>query len=105
MDNVAGHNVAGYIVAGHIVVEPGDRETYLAGCIGVVQAARQANGCLDFAVSADPVEPGRVNIYERWQSRAAVEEFRGSGPAEELGAAISEVVVSEYEVVQVRHLS
>jgi len=98
-------NVAGYIVAGHIVVEPGDRDTYLAGCISVVRAARQANGCLDFAVSADPVEPGRVNVYERWQSRAAVEEFRGSGPSEELGAAISEVVVSEYEVVQVRNLS
>ncbi|MCF6389290.1 antibiotic biosynthesis monooxygenase [Mycobacterium sp. MBM] len=93
------------IVAGHITVDPRERGSYLAGCIGVVQAARSADGCLDFAISADPVHLGRVNIFERWESRAAVERFRGDGPSGEQESAIREAVVIEYDVVQSRDLS
>ncbi len=61
------------IVAGHIVVYPGQRESYLAGCVGVVEQARRASGCLDFAITADLVDPGRIDIFERWESQSAVE--------------------------------
>lgn len=92
------------IVAGHIIVDPAQRETYLDGCVGVVAAARRAEGCLDFAIAADLVEPGRINIYERWESQDAVEQFRGSGPSEEQGAVRS-AAVAEYDVAGVRSLS
>jgi quinol monooxygenase YgiN len=35
------------IVAGHITVEPQQRESYLAGCVSVVEQARGKAGCLD----------------------------------------------------------
>lgn len=35
------------IVAGHIVVDPQQRESYLAGCVSVVELARRTTGCLD----------------------------------------------------------
>ncbi|MDO0976598.1 putative quinol monooxygenase [Mycolicibacterium frederiksbergense] len=93
------------IVAGHIIVDPAQRATYLDGCVGVVAAARRAEGCLDFAIAADLVEPGRINIYERWESQDAVEQFRGSGPSEEQGAAVRSAAVAEYDVAGVRSLS
>lgn len=93
------------IVAGHIIVDPAERETYLDGCVRVVQAARQADGCLDFAISADLVESGRINIFERWVSQAAVEQFRGGGPSDEQGAAMLSAVMAEYDVADVRGLS
>jgi hypothetical protein len=34
------------IVAGHITVDPEQRESYLAGCMSVVEKARRADGCL-----------------------------------------------------------
>jgi quinol monooxygenase YgiN len=71
------------IVAGHVTVEPQRRESYLAGCVGVVEQAREAAGCLDFVIAADLVDPGRVNTFERWESRAAVDAFRGGGPSDE----------------------
>jgi len=86
------------IVAGHITVDPQQRESYLAGCVTVVEQARATAGCLDFAISADLVEPDRIDIFERWDSRAAVEAFRGSGPSEEQAAAILSASVAEYEV-------
>ncbi len=53
------------IVAGHITVEPQQRESYLTDCVSVVEQARGAAGCLDFAITADPTDPGRVNVFER----------------------------------------
>ncbi len=92
------------IVAGHITVEPDQREAYLAGCVAVVEAARAAAGCLDFAISADLLDPGRVNIFERWDSQAAVEVFRGSGPSDDQGASMLAATVAEYDVTDERQL-
>lgn len=93
------------IVAGHITVEPQQREAYLAGCAGVIEQARRAAGCLDFAISADLLDAGRVNIFERWESQSAVETFRGDGPSDEQGAVMLSAAVAEYDVADVRSLS
>jgi quinol monooxygenase YgiN len=93
------------IVAGHLVVDPDARESYLADCVSVVRQARSTLGCLDFVIAADLVDPGRINIFERWESQAAVEAFRGSGPSDEQGAAIRAASVAEYDVADVRSLT
>lgn len=92
------------IVAGYIDVAPRDREVYLAGCVGVVEQARSAPGCLDFVIAADLVDPMRIDIYERWESRAAVEAFRGSGPDDGQAAMIVAASVAEYGVAAERPL-
>lgn len=90
------------IVAGHIVVEPRLRDAYLGSCAEVVDRARATAGCLDFAISADLTEPGRINIFERWESRAAVEAFRAGGPSTEQSAAMLSGSVAEYDVAEAR---
>jgi quinol monooxygenase YgiN len=92
------------IVAGHLVVDPAQRDQYLSGCVDVVRQARRASGCLDFALSADVVDPGRINIFERWESQAAVEAFRGGGPSDEQGGQIVSASVCEYDVAEERSL-
>jgi quinol monooxygenase YgiN len=93
------------IVAGHLLVAPEERERYLASCLAVVMQARRTRGCRDFAISADLVDPARINILERWDSRQAVEAFRGEGPSDEQGAAILSAMVAEYDIADVRQLS
>ena len=92
------------IVAGHITVDPEQRESYLAGSASVVQKARRADGCLDFAITADLLDPGRVNLFERWESQAAVKTFRRSAPRNKQATAMLSVSVGEYEVADVRPL-
>ena len=75
------------IVAGHVTVEPQQREAYLVGCVSIVRRSRSLAGCLDFAIAADLIDPGRVNIYERWESQAAVESARSSAPGDDLSAS------------------
>lgn len=90
------------IVAGCITVEPEQRAGYLAGCADVVRQAREAAGCLDFAISADLLDAGRINIFERWESQAAVDAFRGAGPSEEQSVAMLTASVAEYDVSDAR---
>jgi heme-degrading monooxygenase HmoA len=93
------------IVAGHLIVNPNQRDNYLAGCKNVVEQARRAPGCLDFAITADLLDLSRVNVFERWESQATVDAFRGDGPSEgQLGAIISAMVV-EYDVTGERSLT
>lgn len=93
------------IVSGHLIVDPDARETYLDGCRTVVEMARAAAGCLDFAISADLLDPGRINIFERWESQAAVETFRGSGTPNDRAAQIRSASVAEYDVDSARSLT
>jgi quinol monooxygenase YgiN len=93
------------IVAGHLTVRPEERDEYLAGCGSVVEQARNKPDCLDFAISADLIDPARINIFERWESQAAVEAFRGAGPSNEQGAAMLSASVAEYDVADTRRLT
>ncbi|GAB3249673.1 hypothetical protein GCM10027425_06670 [Alteromonas gracilis] len=92
------------IVAGHLIVDPDQRAAYLAGCWEVVEQARQTPGCLDFVLAADPLDPARIHVHERWETREAVEAFR-SGPGGEQATAIRAASVSEYDVTGERSLS
>jgi quinol monooxygenase YgiN len=93
------------IVAGHIVVDPQQRESYLADCVSVVEQARRTPGCLDFTITADLVDAGRIDIFERWESQAAVDAFRSSGPSDEQAAAILAASIADYDVADVRSLT
>jgi quinol monooxygenase YgiN len=86
------------IVAGHLVVDSGDRDRYVEDCAPAVAAARQAAGCLDFAVSADSVDPRRVNVCECWRSPELLDAFRGSGPDDGIRDRILAANISQYTV-------
>ncbi len=86
------------IIAGHLIVEAADRDRYIADCAMAVTQARRAPGCLDFALTADLLDPARVNVYERWQSDAELATFRGSGPDAETAARILAAEVHKYRI-------
>ena len=86
------------VVAGHLRVAAADRDAFVARSREAVELARSAPGCHDFAVSADSVDPERINVYECWTDRAALKAFRGDGPDDELSALIVSANVREFEV-------
>ena len=61
-----------FIVAGTLDVDPEKRDEFLQGRKDGVEATRSEPGCLEYAFSADLVEPGRVRIFERWDSKEAL---------------------------------
>ncbi|NHA66615.1 putative quinol monooxygenase [Phycicoccus flavus] len=92
------------IVCGHLEVDPDRRADYLERSADVVRQGRADDGCLEFSMSADLLEPGRIVVLERWRSREAVEAFRGDGPEGEQATDIRGGDVREYDVADERPL-
>jgi len=86
------------IVSGFLKVDPDHRAAYLDASDEVIRAARSASGCLDFHLSADPIEADRINIFEQWESVESVEAFRGSGPSGDQTATIFGASVMQHEI-------
>jgi quinol monooxygenase YgiN len=61
------------IIGGRFEVDPSQRETFLAGRVDMMRASRAEPGCLEYTFAADPVEPNRVVLFERWESQEALD--------------------------------
>ncbi|SDL69288.1 Quinol monooxygenase YgiN [Modicisalibacter muralis] len=64
------------IVAGWFTVEPEKRDAVVESFRDLIQRARNAPGCLDLAITADPVDSSRINNFEFWESEEALDEWR-----------------------------
>lgn len=85
-------------VIGHLETDPADRDRLVTMSAEAVRLARATAGCVHFAVTADSVDLGRVDVAELWESAEALAAFRGSGPDDETGSLIRGYHVSEYAV-------
>jgi len=82
------------IVAGTMMIDPGHVERLRSAAIDVVMATRQEEGCHEYVFSEALDDPGRIEIFEKWES------------AEHLAAHLETAHVAEFraelERVQVR---
>jgi quinol monooxygenase YgiN len=90
------------IIAGHVEVHASKRDNYVAAHHDLVMRGRAEPGCLDLAISADAVNASRVNIFERWESRDALEAWRAVAHAPDPGVEIVAEDMMEYSVAGVR---
>lgn len=61
------------IIAGTITVDPAARDRFIASRRPTVAKARARHGCLDYAFSADAVDPACVRLFERWEGQEDVD--------------------------------
>jgi quinol monooxygenase YgiN len=66
--------MAEIVVAGWIDWEPAHRDEALAHLCEAARHSRLEPGCLDYAMTADPDDEGRIRVYERWVSGEALAE-------------------------------
>jgi quinol monooxygenase YgiN len=74
------------IVAGTFTVDPDRRAEFLESRLESIQTSRGEQGCIQYAMSADAVDPAVVRLFEIWASRADLqahlERTRSSAPRE-----------------------
>ncbi len=58
------------VISGEVDLAPEDRERALTTARDLIQAARDEPGCVHYAWTADLNLPGRVNVFEEWDSQA-----------------------------------
>lgn len=86
------------IVAGSVQVDPADRARGIEGLRVVVEAARAFPGCLDVSISPDPIDPGRVNIFEHFESAELLDQWRAIAPAPSVRVELLEDRVRKHHV-------
>ena len=59
------------IVAGSFRVDPSFQGSYINERLHMMTRCRSEQGCLEYIYSSDPIEQGRVVLFERWESEAA----------------------------------
>jgi quinol monooxygenase YgiN len=57
------------IIAGTFEIDPARRDEFIAEKESAMRESRAEAGCIDYVLSADPLEPGRVYLFERWESK------------------------------------
>lgn len=64
------------IIAGYSLAAADQRDAVVAAFAGMVAQARSQDGCLDLAISADAVDPERLNLFELWRDQQALDAWR-----------------------------
>jgi quinol monooxygenase YgiN len=61
------------VIAGEVDFPPENREAALAGAKALTDMALAEPGCRHYAWTADPHLPGRVHVFEEWDSAAELQ--------------------------------
>jgi quinol monooxygenase YgiN len=86
------------IVAGKLIIKEGLRDRFIIESLESVSIARDNQSCEDFSVSPDLLEENRVNIFEKWHSLEALDDFRIAIPENNLFSMVESFQVNEYEI-------
>jgi len=64
------------IIAGYQLVNATNRDKYVDAFRDLVSRAREFDGCIHIAITADSVDPERINSVEVWRDAEALDEWR-----------------------------
>ena len=92
------------IVIGTFAVDPARRDEFLAERHQRMRTSRAEAGCLEYTFSADPLDPGRVLLFERWAGQAELDAHLAGPPGPPTAVAASTFSITLYDVVGERPL-
>lgn len=85
------------IIAGYTLTETNKRDAAVKAFAAMVERARKHDGCLDLSISADSVDPGRINLFECWRDQRSWKAWRkiAKGPRVKLGESFVKLYRSD----------
>ena len=60
------------LIAGTISLDPDKVDEALAAIVPLMEGTHAEDGCIEYVLSADPVTPGCIRIFEKWESDEAL---------------------------------
>jgi quinol monooxygenase YgiN len=69
------------IIAGYELVDADKRDSIVDAHRDLVLRAREFDGCVHVAITADSVDPERINSAEVWRDAEALEQWRAQANA------------------------
>lgn len=56
------------IVQGAFSLDPNERDRFVEASVEGMRSSREEDGCLEYVMAADPLDPERAVLSERWES-------------------------------------
>jgi quinol monooxygenase YgiN len=88
------------IIAGTLDVQPDQREKLLELAVALMKATHAEPGNHEYVFSADPLDPGRVRVFELWESEEALAPHMAQPHMAEFGKALSELTVTGSSIIK-----
>lgn len=90
------------IVTGTIEIDPARVDEVLAAVRTVTEATRAEDGCLAYVFALDAIEPGVINVVERWRDQESLAAHLASPHIADFltaaGPAMTGMDVLKYEI-------
>jgi quinol monooxygenase YgiN len=74
------------LIAGNIDFDPAFVSQMIVSAAPLIRAALDEEGCVAYAWSLDPLQPGRVRVFEEWTDESALARHFSGGPYRDMGA-------------------
>lgn len=97
------------IVQGVFSIDPSERDRFVETSLEGMRSSRQEEGCLEYVIAADPLDPEHAVLSERWESMEHLQQHlaqQGSGSQSAAGArpVPRDVEITLFEVAASRPL-
>ena len=100
--------MATVILQGVFSLDPKERDRFVESRVEAMRASRREAGCLEYVIAADPVDPERAVLSERWESMEHLEQHlarpHDAAPGVDPAPTPRGVEITVYEVATSRPL-
>lgn len=60
------------VISGTLTYDPASEDLVRGACVTVAESTRREAGCISYEFFADLTGPGRVHVFEEWESDEAL---------------------------------
>lgn len=90
------------IISGTIDIDPARVEEAIVSSKSLIEGALAEDGCLDYDWCPNPLEPGRIRVFERWRDEASLNAHFASRYYKEMAAALQTFGLKGADVLKYR---
>jgi quinol monooxygenase YgiN len=92
------------IVGGRFEVDPVQRAEFVVERIEMMRRSRAEHGCIEYTFAEDPLDPGVVILFERWESQEDLDEHLAAVSSTTTSVVPTSASITIYDVAGERPL-
>jgi len=91
------------VISGIITIDPAKRDAAIAAMRELMTETRKEKGCAAYVMSGDFEDPGKIRLFEEWESQAAIDAHMQAPHMKKFGSQVGQLgfkgmALDRYEV-------
>ena len=90
------------IISGTVDIDPEQMEAAMTAAKPLIEGALTQEGIMDYDWCPDPLTPGRIRVFERWESQQALENHFNNHWYQDMRMALAQFGIRGADVLKYR---